>query len=120
MDSGDPRPSGRLRRAAVRAAVAVAVWALLGVAVLPAVLRPVVEKRLAESLHRPVRLRALALNPFTLSATLDGLDVKERGGAGPFLSFERLYANLEAASLFAGGPVVREIRLTKPSVSLVR
>ncbi|HSP94570.1 MAG TPA: DUF748 domain-containing protein [Thermoanaerobaculia bacterium] len=95
-------------------------WAVAGFLVLPGILRGVVERKLAERLHRPVTLRRLSLNPFALSATLDGLDVKEKGNAGPFFSFERLYLNVEAVSLFKGGPVVRAIALTKPSIALVR
>src|SRR5450759_3924385 len=77
-------------------------WAVAGFLVLPHFLRPFAEHKLAGLLHRPVTLRRLLLNPFALSATLEGLDVKEKGGAGPFLSFERLYVNLEAISLFKG------------------
>ena len=112
------RPRGR--RILVWAFGAVAFWAVLGFLVLPPVLRPHLERKLAAALHRPVSLRGLSLNPFTLSATLEGLDVKAKDGAGPFFSFERLHVNLEAVSLFEGGPVIREIRLTKPSVTLVR
>jgi len=93
-------------------------WA--GFLVLPHFLRPVAERKLARLLHRPVTLRRLSLNPFALSATLEGLDVKEKGGAGPFFSFERLYVNLEAVSLLKGGPVIRAVTLTKPSFALVR
>jgi len=95
-------------------------WAVAGFLVLPHLLRPVAQRRLAGLLHRPVTLRRLSLNPFALSATLEGLDVKEKGGAGPFFSFERLYVNLEAVSLFEGGPVIRAITLTRPSFALVR
>ncbi len=101
------------------AAGLLALWALAGFLLLPAILRPVAERRLAQALHRPVTLRRLALNPFTLSATLEGLDVKEKGG-GPFLSFERLFLNLQAISIFKGGPVVRAVSLTKPSITVVR
>ena len=95
-------------------------WAVVGFLLLPGLLRPVAERKLSEALHRPVTLRKLSLNPFTLAATLEGLDVKEKGGKGPFLSFERLYVNLEAVSIVKGGPVIRAVTLTKPSVFLVR
>ncbi len=97
----------------------VVLWAAVGFLVLPRVLRPVVERKLSESLHRPVTLRGLSINPFALSATLEGLAVKDRDG-GPFFSFESLYVNLESISIFRGGPVVRAIRLMKPSATLVR
>jgi len=108
------------RRVLGIAAGLLVLWALAGFLVLPRVLRPVVERKLAQVLHRPVTLRRLSLNPFALSATLEGLDVKEKGGTGPFLSFDRLYANLEAVSLFKGGPVIRAITIARPSIALVR
>ena len=52
--------------------------------------------------------------------TLKGLDVKDRDGTSPFLSFESLYVNAEALSVFRGGPVLRAITLVRPAVSLVR
>jgi hypothetical protein len=108
------------RKALGIAAGLLVLWAVAGFLVLPHFLRQVAERKLAGLLHRPVTLRRLSLNPFALSATLEGLDVKEKGGAGPFFSFERLYVNLEAVSLFKGGPVIRAITLTKPSFAFVR
>ena len=109
-----------VRRVLGIAAGLLVLWAVAGFLVLPQVLRSFAQRKLADVLHRPVTLRRLSLNPFALSATLEGLDVKEKGGAGPFFSFARLYLNLEAASLFKGGPVIRAITLTKPSIALVR
>ncbi|HSB63532.1 MAG TPA: DUF748 domain-containing protein, partial [Thermoanaerobaculia bacterium] len=95
-------------------------YGLLGFLVLPSLLRPVVERSVADVLHRKVSLRGLSINPFTLSATLKGLEVKERDGTTPFLSFESLDLNAEASSVLRGGPVLRAITLVKPSLSLVR
>jgi len=113
---------GRLysRRALLVVAAVLAVWAVAGFLVLPHFLRSVVERKISEGLHRPATLRRLSLNPFALSVTMDGLDVKNRGGAGPFFSVERLYVNLEAVSIFRGGPVIRALTLTKPSLTIVR
>jgi hypothetical protein len=61
-------------------AAVLASWAVVGFLVLPYFLRPVVERKIAERLHRPATLRRLSLNPFALSVTLEGLDVKDRGG----------------------------------------
>ncbi len=110
----------RIWKALLFSAGVLLLWAITGFLVLPHFLRPVAERKLTEALHRPVTLRRLSLNLFALSATLEGLNVKEKDGAGPFLSFERLYVNLEAVSLLRGGPVIRAITLTKPSVALVR
>ncbi len=110
----------RSRRALLVVAAVLAAWAVAGFLVLPYFLRPVVERKIAERLHRPATLRRLSLNPFALSVTMEGLDVKNRGGAGPFFSVERLYVNLEAVSIFRGGPVIRALTLTKPSLTILR
>ncbi len=116
------RVIGRLRsrRALLVVAAVLAVWAVAGFLVLPYFLRPVVERKIAEQLHRPATLRRLSLNPFALSVTMQGLDVKNRGEAGPFFTVERLHVNFEAASIFRGGPVIRALTLTKPSLTIVR
>lgn len=115
----------KLNRPLARKALGIAVgllvlWAAAGFLILPYFLRPFAERKLTGLLHRPVTLRRLSLNPFALSATLEGFDVKEKGGASPFFSLERLYVNLEAVSLLKGGPVIRAITLAKPSIALVR
>ena len=109
-----------VRKILILGAGFLAIWAILGFLFLPPILRGVLERKLSEALHRPATLRRLAFNPFTFEATLEGLDVKEKGGKGPFLSFERLAMNFEAMSLFRGGPVARSVRLAKPSITLIR
>ena len=109
----------RAKRILAIAGAALVLWAAVGFLVLPRLLRTVVERKISERLHRPVTLRGLSINPFALSATLEGLHVKDPSG-GPFVSFESLYLNLEASSLIRGGPVLSAIRLSKPLVTIVR
>jgi hypothetical protein len=109
-----------LRRFLLWSAVALVVYAIIGFLILPPILKPVLVKRLSEALHRPVAIRAIRINPFALSARVEGFSMQERGGAGPFVSFEELYLNLQAASLYRRGPVLREILLRSPSVTLIR
>ncbi|MBK9063660.1 MAG: DUF748 domain-containing protein [Acidobacteria bacterium] len=110
----------RVRKAAIVAGVLLAFWSLVGFLLLPAILRPVVERKIGEALHRKATLREMSVNPFALSVTLKGLDVRDRDGTGPFLSFESLYVNAEVSSVFRGGPVLRAITLEKPAVHLAR
>ncbi|HEU5361276.1 MAG TPA: DUF748 domain-containing protein, partial [Candidatus Deferrimicrobiaceae bacterium] len=109
-----------LRRFVLWPAVALAVYAIVGFFVLPPVVKSVLVKRLSEKLNRPVAIRAIRINPFVLSARVLGFSAEDRGGAGPFVSFDELYLNFQAASLVRGGPVLREIRLASPHVTLIR
>ncbi len=108
------------RRLVLWPAVALVAYSILGFFVLPPVLRSVLTKKLSETLHRSVSIRAIRINPFVLSARVEGFSVKDREGTGPFFSFEEIYLNLQAASILRGGPVLREILLRAPSATLVR
>jgi hypothetical protein len=55
-----------------------------------------------------------------MALTVRGFLVKERQGSATAVSFDELYANLELKSLFRWAPVFKELRLTKPYISLIR
>jgi hypothetical protein len=109
-----------LRRFVLWSAVALAFYAIVGFLILPPIVKSVLVKRLSEKFHRPVAIRAIRINPFALSAHVDRFSMQDRSGAGPFVAFEELYLNLQAASLLRRGPVLREILLRSPSVTVVR
>ncbi len=109
-----------VRNSLVGVAAFFGVVAVAGFFIAPPILKNVLVKKLPEMLHRTVAIRDIALNPFALSVTVRGFVLNDRGAPGPFLSFERLYVNLEAVSLFRGGPIVKEIRLERPFVRVVR
>ncbi len=109
-----------LKRYVLWLAIALAAFAVIGFLVLPPIVKSVLARQLSEKLHRHVEIRAIRINPFALSVRVDGFSMKDRGGSGPFVSFEELYLNLQAASIFRGGPVLREILLRSPSVTVVR
>jgi uncharacterized protein involved in outer membrane biogenesis len=109
-----------LRRFILWSALVVAVYAIVGFLVLPPIAKSLLVKRLSETLHRPVAIRAIRINPFSLSARVEGFSMQDRGSAGPFVSFEELYLNLQIASLYRRGPVLREVLLRSPSVTLIR
>jgi hypothetical protein len=118
----------RLRQFLARRAKAILIWAASGVVVftvvgffvVPPILKSVLVTQLTTALRREVAIREVRFNPFALSATVRGLTVKEPKGPETFAAFEELYVNLEASSLVRWGAVVREVRLTKPFVRLVR
>ncbi|MBI5576376.1 MAG: DUF748 domain-containing protein [Deltaproteobacteria bacterium] len=101
-------------------AVCSTVIVVAGFLILPRVLKSVLTRQLSEKLHRETSIGEIQFNPFTLAVKVTGFSMKERGGAGPFLSFEELYLNFEASSIFRGGPVLRDIVITAPSVTVIR
>ncbi len=102
------------------AAVAVLLFALLGFLAVPPVLKTYLVRTLSEKLHRPVALRAVRFNPFTLTATFLGCDIKGRDGVSPFLSFGSLTLDASLRSLPDRGAVFNAITLKGLRLNLVR
>lgn len=101
-------------------AIFLAVVSIAAVIILPPVLKNVLTKKLGEELNRPVAIRQIILNPFALSVTVKGVEIKEKGSPQTFASFDELYVNLESVSIFKGGLVLREISLVRPYVNVKR
>ncbi|MBI5343309.1 MAG: DUF748 domain-containing protein [Deltaproteobacteria bacterium] len=101
-------------------AAALGLIAVAGFLAVPPILKSVLVRQLSDKLHRETSIRQIEFNPFNLAVKVTGFSMKDRGGAGPFLSFEELYLNFEIASVFRGGPVVRDILLKSPSVTVIR
>ena len=100
--------------------VAIFAFVVVVVLVAPPLLKNKIAAELSTKLHRPISIEQIRVNPFTMSLTVRGFLMKERQGAATALSFEEFYANLELRSLFRWAPVLKQIRLVKPYVNLVR
>jgi hypothetical protein len=112
--------SPKTKKYGLRAIVVFVVIGILGFFVLPLVVKPLLIEKLAEALHRPVSVVKVSINPFALSLQVDGVAIQEKGGGETVASFDSLYVNLESSSLFRGGPVISEIRLSGPKFRIVR
>lgn len=101
------------------ASILVAIGVLLGL-IAPPLIRGKLAATLSETLHRQVTIEQLRINPYALTVTVRGFVVKEPQGQTVAISFDELFINLELRSLFRLAPVIKELRLTKPYVNLVR
>ncbi len=108
------------RKWLLAAAAAVGVFTLFGFFALPAILKPVAVNALSKALHRNTAIREIRVNPYALAVAVRGLSISERDGSGTWISAEEIGANLEIASVFRRGPVLREVRIKKPYVNIVR
>jgi uncharacterized protein involved in outer membrane biogenesis len=95
----------------------IAIGVLLGLAAPPLIRQ---DRVLSDKLHRQVTIEQIKFNPYTMKATIRGFLIKERQAQTPALSFEELLVNLEFRSLFRLAPIIKELRLVKPYVSVVR
>ena len=110
----------RTRRVVIWLVAIVAGFGILGGLVAPLLLRSKLASTLTERFHRPVTIEQIRINPYALTATIRGFLMKERQGNQPAVSFEELRLNLQLSSLFRRGLVVKEFRLVKPYISLIR
>jgi uncharacterized protein involved in outer membrane biogenesis len=91
-----------------------------GFFILPPYLKKLAMEKLSEQLGRRVTIDSVSLNPFALSTVIKGFEIKEGDGSTTFVSFGRLYVDLQAISLVKGFPVIREVKLEQPRIHLVR
>ncbi|HSS69241.1 MAG TPA: DUF748 domain-containing protein [Casimicrobiaceae bacterium] len=110
----------RLRRALAWIAGILVAIAVIGFLVLPWIARPRLEHALSTALDRKVTIERLAIDPFALSTTLSGVTIAERGEGPPVLKLDELYVNAEMMSLFRWAPVINELKLTRPSLHILR
>ncbi|MBU2450290.1 MAG: DUF748 domain-containing protein [Gammaproteobacteria bacterium] len=86
------------------------VFGLLGFFAAPPLIKSVLQKQLTQQLHRQVSIENIDINPYGLSAKINGLSIKADGGK-EVAGFDELFVNLSSASLFKLAAVVDEIRL---------
>lgn len=105
----------------VAAATAVAVAALLALIVLagPDIVRDRAVQWVAARTERTLTIERIRINPLTLSIEIHGFALADPDTL-PFVAFERLRLNLSARSLMERALIVKELRLERPSVRLVR
>lgn len=97
----------------VWAAVVFLVYTLVGFLVLPPILKWQMLKRLPGVTKRQAAIRQVKFNPLVLSLTIRGLALTEPDGR-PFASWDELYINFQASSLFRWAWTFKEIRLVRP------
>src|SRR5918993_986789 len=110
----------RTRKIAIWTVSLVAAFGVLLGLVAPPLLRSKIAGDLSRKLHREVTIEQIRLNPYALTATMRGFLIKERQSQATAVSFDELHANLEFRSVLRLSPVIKELRLTKPYINLVR
>ncbi|HET9550026.1 MAG TPA: hypothetical protein VFQ03_07630, partial [Candidatus Binatia bacterium] len=97
----------------------VAIGVLFGL-VAPPLIRGKVASALSDKFHRQVSIEQIKINPYAMSLTVRGFLMNERQSTSPAVSFDELYVNLELQSIFRLAPVLKELRIVKPYISLIR
>jgi len=114
------RETGPLNKWLVGLVTCLFLYTVVGFAVVPALLKWILTKKLSENLHRQVMIEDIDFNPYALSTTIKEVVVKDREGSDTFFSLGRLYTNLQLISLFKRAPIIRELRIEDLYVNIVR
>ncbi|OIQ95381.1 AsmA family protein [mine drainage metagenome] len=109
----------RRRAAAITAALLLLVGAL-GFFAAPPLIRHAAERQLSQALHRPAHIGHVAFNPYTLRLEVDDLGIGARTGPGQLLGIAKLVVRVSWGSLFRLAPIISEIRIEQPRLTLVR
>ena len=110
----------RAKRIGIFVLILFILYSVGGFFILPPYVKRIAIEKLGGQLGRQVSIESISLNPYTLGVTVKGLEIKEGDGRTTFLSFGSLYINPKIISIMRGGPVIREVKLDKPYIHLVR
>jgi uncharacterized protein involved in outer membrane biogenesis len=96
------------------------VFTLFGFFAVPPILKSILVKKLSENLNREVTIERIRINPFTLSVTVNGIRILERGGSEPFVACDELFMNLEILSAVKRAVILKELRIQTPYIRIAR
>lgn len=110
----------KLRKIIIWIGAFIIFFTIVGFFALPPLLKHLLTKNLSEILHRDVSISQVKVNPYTLTIAVKGFAARERETAETFISFDELFLNIQAASIFKWVIVVDEIKLTRPYIRVLR
>ncbi len=84
-------------------------YTIIGVFILPPILKSILQKRFTENLNRTVTIEKIKVNPYALSLTMNGFSALEKNSSEEFVSFQTFYANLQSFSIFKLAPVLKHL-----------
>ncbi len=93
---------------------------LIGFYIVPAVIKSISEKQLTKSLNRPVYIKKVKMNPYKLIMHAEGIVIIDKDRRDDFITLNELFVDLEISSIWKLGLVLEELKITRPSVSLIR
>ncbi|TMA08096.1 MAG: DUF748 domain-containing protein [Deltaproteobacteria bacterium] len=83
---------------------------ILGALVAPPLLRHKLAAELSKRLHRDVAIQQVRINPYAMSIAIRGFSI----------AFDELYLDVEMRSVIQRALAIKELRLSRPYISLIR
>lgn len=97
-----------------------ALYTLCGFFLAPVAIRHAATRGVSDLLGRNATVETVAFNPYTLACEIKGLRVFSGSRRDPLISLDRLYFNLEAASLFKQALILKRLEIDSPFVAIIR
>jgi uncharacterized protein involved in outer membrane biogenesis len=110
----------RNKKIAIAAALTLILYSLTGFLAFPYLIQKMLPEKLSLVLKRPVMIREVKFNPYTLTLSMEGFSVAEKSSSKTFLFFNRLLVNVQWSSLFQLALVVKEVSLDGPMIHISR
>lgn len=123
LSNASPENLKRVRRGLRVVAWLLGLFAIFGVAGAlfgPPLAKRMLEKEISGQIGRKFTVASITVNPYSLSASLDGIAIAGRDGGLPFLEIESVFVDAELSSVFRAAPVLASLQVTRPKVRLVR
>ncbi|MBL4576668.1 MAG: DUF748 domain-containing protein, partial [Opitutaceae bacterium] len=117
-ESESSTPCCRRSRILFLGGLLLVLYAIVGFLTLPAIIHPILEEEVSAQLDRDVSLERFRLNPFTLSATMEGFLITDHDGEA-LLSLKKGYANFQILSIFTQNWTLKELFMEEPYGRLV-
>jgi len=92
---------------------------LFTITILPLIVRGKAVAAIEEATGRKAHIKSVSINPFTLTATINGFAVDEKEGA-PLVSFSQVRATLSPASIYKRALILSHVNIDTPTVSFAR
>lgn len=119
LPTGGKLKSHRARRAALWILGIFLFLGLFGYFAGPPILKSILVSQMAQVLHRDVRIEKVDINPYALTARINGLSVQAAGGK-EVAGFDEVFINLSSASIFKLAAIVDELRVQGLRLAVVR
>jgi hypothetical protein len=112
-------PLPRIRRVLWLAAALLVLLNVAGFLVLPRLVRSQLEQRLSAALGRPVKVGRVSVNPYALTAMIERVEVRDKGGATTELACDRLLVDFSLWASRGGEWVVPMIEVNGLHATIV-
>ena len=109
----------RSRKRLIAAAVVAALYAVSGFFLAPWLLKEQAAEVFQERFGAELQFARVAVNPFALSVTLDGLHLSDPN-TRQVVGVDQIYVNFQLSSLFRWALTFAELRITQPTIALSR